>query len=246
VTQPGTEVQCVVLAGGLGTRMYPLTHHVPKALLPVHGVPFAHYQLDWMRRHGVTDVLYCIGHFGDQIREAIGDGSRFQLRVEYCDEGPHQLGTGGAVRLAFERESLRPSFLLTYADSFLRIDFGNVLRRFIEQREEACMVVYRNEGLWDKSNACVRDGKVSLYDKRPGPGVSFTHIDYGLAALRREIVSELPDGPSDLADLYHRLSVEGRLAALDAQHRFFEIGSTTGMADFAEWLSGQSSASCPG
>ena len=90
--------QCVILAGGLGTRMRPHTETQPKALLAVNGQPFAGLQLEWLRGQGFTDVVYAIGHLGGQIRDYVGDGSRWDLRVTYSDEGEQQLGTAGRGR----------------------------------------------------------------------------------------------------------------------------------------------------
>jgi N-acetyl-alpha-D-muramate 1-phosphate uridylyltransferase len=240
VTAHGADVQCVILAGGLATRMRPLASTVPKALFEVNGEPFAYYQLRSMQAHDVTDVLYCIGHLGDQIRTVVGDGSRFGLRVRYSHDGPTLLGTAGALRLAAERGLLAESFLVTYCDSFLRIDFGEVLRAFRGSDAPAMMVVYRNEDRWDRSNVRVAHGRVDLYEKHGAYGVQgLTHIDYGLSALHRSVVEALPAGAIvDLADVYHRLSVEGKLAAYPAEHRFYEIGSPQGLADFAAWAAG--------
>ncbi len=113
---------CVILAGGLATRMRPYTDDTPKALLPVNGVPFADIQLSWLRRQGVTEVVYCIAHLGEQIVAHVGDGSRWGLQVRYSDEGPERLGTGGALRLAAERDLLADEVLVLYGDSYLQVD----------------------------------------------------------------------------------------------------------------------------
>jgi NDP-sugar pyrophosphorylase family protein len=231
----------VILAGGLATRMRPLALTVPKALFRVHGEPFAYHQLRWMQAHGVTDVLYCIGHLGDQIIAAVGDGARFGLRVGYSDEGATLRGTGGALRLAATRGLLDPAFLVTYGDSFLRIDFADVLGAFRARHALAMMAVHRNEGRWDASNVRLAGDRVARYDKRASE--DFTHIDYGLAALDRTVVEALPaDEVVDLADVYRRLSLEGALAAYPAEHRFFEIGSPQGLADFSAWAAAQLAA----
>src|SRR5437870_13774975 len=95
-------MQCVILAGGLGTRMRPLTETVPKTLLPVAGTPFAHYQLDWLARHGVRDVVYCVAVLGDQVRAYASDGSRWGLAVRYVEDGHELRGTAGALRRALD------------------------------------------------------------------------------------------------------------------------------------------------
>lgn len=232
-------IQCVILAGGLGTRLGPLAATTPKALVRVGGAPFVDHQLQWLAAHGVDAILFCIGHFGAQVREHVGDGRRFGLGVRYVDEGDDLRGTAGALRLALDENALDDSFLLTYGDSYLPIDFGAMARAFDRSGAPAMMSVYRNEGRWDKSNAAVRDGRVTLYDKRRRDGEPrMEYIDYGLLAFRRAIVEAriLPGARADLAELLHDLSVEGQLAAHEVGTRFYEVGSKEGLADLEKFL----------
>ncbi|NBW98097.1 nucleotidyl transferase [bacterium] len=230
----------MILAGGLATRMRPLTDHVPKALLRVGEEPFAHFQLAWLARHGVTDVVYSIAYKGEMIRKFVGDGSRWGLRVTYVDEGNRLLGTGGAIRLAFDKGVLEPQFLMTYGDSFLPIDFLEVWRAFKATSGLALMTVFRNNGSWDKSNALFVDGQVVLYDKFPtkAQAKEMCFIDYGLSAFDRSIIEkEIPPGQKfDLATLLKKLSTDGKLAGLEFKERFYEIGSPQGLQDFTQWV----------
>src|SRR5207253_8552688 len=84
-----------LLAGGMATRMRPLTELVPKSLLMIAGEPFIAHQLRLMRRERIGQVVLCVGFLSDQIRAFVGDGSRFGLKVRYCEDGPTLLGTGG-------------------------------------------------------------------------------------------------------------------------------------------------------
>lgn len=226
-------MQCVVLAGGLATRMRPLTDAVPKALLPVAGRPFADHQLRWLARDGVRDVVFAIGHLGDRIRAFAGDGAAWGLRIRYVDEGPALRGTAGALRLAYDQGALQPAFAVLYGDSYLPVDVGAVFAEFERRRADVLMTVYRNEGALDRSNARLQGGSV-VYDKTvPDPAAAgMHHIDYGLSIIDRDAV--IPDVPAgavaDLADLYRRLSAEGRVAGLEVHERFYEIGSPAGLA----------------
>jgi NDP-sugar pyrophosphorylase family protein len=231
--------QCVILAGGLGTRLGPLAAATPKALVRVGGAPFVDHQLRWLASHGVDAILFCIGHFGAQVREHVGDGRRFGLGVRYVDEGEDLRGTAGALRLALDEHALAEQFLVTYGDSYLPIDFGAMAGAFERSGAPAMMSVYRNEGRWDQSNAAVQGGRVTLYDKRHrAGGPRMEYIDYGLLAFRREVVEAriLPGAPSDLASLLHDLSLEGQLAAHEVGTRFYEVGSKEGLADLEKFL----------
>jgi NDP-sugar pyrophosphorylase family protein len=225
-------MQCVILAGGLGTRMRPLTETCPKTLLPVRGRPFAWHQLHWLAAQGITEVVYCIGHQGDLIRRYWAEQRSPVPSIRFVDEGEQLRGTAGALRLALEEGVLDENFFVLYGDSFLPVEFGPVWRTFQASNQPALMTVLRNEGRWDRSNVIYQPGRVILYDKSTVPGMQF--IDYGLSCFRRDLF----DGPTpaDLATLFHELSLQGRLAAFEVHQRFYEIGSLEGLRDFERYL----------
>jgi MurNAc alpha-1-phosphate uridylyltransferase len=226
-------MQCVILAGGLGTRMRPLTDTCPKTLLPVFGRPFAYHQLHWLAAQGVDDVIYCIGHQGDRIRRYWESESKPVRSIRYVDEGEKLRGTGGALHLAHQKGVLDESFLVIYGDSFLPVEFAPVWRAFQASRMPALMTVLRNQGRWDRSNVIYEAGRLVLYDKQTDPRMQ--HIDYGLSAFRRELFDRTPK-VFDLAMLFHDLSLQGELAALEVQERFYEIGSPQGLHDLEDYL----------
>src|SRR5690242_18183523 len=120
-------MQCVILAGGVGSRMWPETRTVPKTLLPINGRPFADLQLRWLADAGIRSVVYCIGYLGDDVRAYAGDGSRWGLNLSYVDEGMELRGTAGALRMAYDQGQLAEDFLVLYGDSWLRVDPADVL-----------------------------------------------------------------------------------------------------------------------
>ena len=224
-------MQCVILAGGLATRMWPETKTVPKTLLPIAGTPFATWQLSWLARSGIDSVVYCVGHLGQQIRDHVGDGSSWGLSVRYVDEGDHLRGTAGALRLAYDTGALDEDFLVLYGDSWLQIEPAGVLRAARECREPALMTVFRNDGRWDGSNVVLEGSRVARYAKGlTAPPAEMRWIDYGLLAFRRGVIGErVPaGGPADLAPLCTALADEGLLAGFEVDRRFYEIGSVTG------------------
>jgi NDP-sugar pyrophosphorylase family protein len=236
-------MQCVILAGGLGTRVWPDARTVPKRLLPVAGGPFASWQLDWLARADVTSVVYCIAYLGDQIRDYVGDGSTWGVEVEYVDEGEDLRGTGGALRLAADQGVLDPRFLVLYGDSWLQIDPAAVYRHSERSGLPALMTVFENEGRWDTSNVVFGDGLVTRYEKGLDPiPPQMRWIDYGLQVLTRDLVLErVPAGTaSDLAPLLTQLAAEGRLAACEATARFYEIGSPEGLREASALLASRS------
>ena len=217
----------------------PFTETLPKALLVAAGRPFIDYQLEWLAKAGVSKVLLSVGYRGDMLCAHVGNGSRWGLPVEVVDEGTELRGTAGALRFAFDAGALDEAFLVTYGDSFLPIDFGEVWRAFRACQAPALMTVFKNDGRWDQSNVVFENGRV-FYDKQrlARPVSDFDYIDYGLSALDRSLVPRfVAEGKkADLATLFHELSLSGELAGLEVQQRFFEIGSPAGLVDFEQWL----------
>jgi NDP-sugar pyrophosphorylase family protein len=231
-------LQCVLLAGGLGTRMRPFTQTRPKALIPVLGRPFAEWQLRQLAAQGIERVLYSIGHGGEMLSEYVGDGSRFGLTVRWISEGNALRGTAGALRLALERDALDEVFFVLYGDSYLPVEMSRVAAAWETSGLPALMTVLRNEGRWDRSNAIYADKRVVLYDKAGPPQSEMQWIDYGLSVITRTVIRERvpPDAVADLADLFNALSLAGQLAGYEAEERFYEAGSPQGLRDLETYL----------
>ncbi len=228
------QMQAVVLAGGLATRMRPRTLTVPKAMLEVAGRPFVDWQLERLAACGFRDVVLCVAHLAEQIQEHVGDGSLFGVRVRYANEGEKLLGTAGAIRAAHEQHPLEPTFLVTYGDSHLPFDYAEPLRILGAHDDcDGVMSAYRNQGAWDASNTSVSgDGAWILRYEKGVKDPALDHIDYGATALRRAVVEALPLGvPHGLDAIQHDLAARKRWRACVARERFFEIGSPEGLAD---------------
>jgi NDP-sugar pyrophosphorylase family protein len=229
-----------ILAGGLATRLRPVTERIPKALVEVAGRPFLAWQLELLRGSGVRKVVLCLGHLGEQVEALVGDGSRFGLEVACVHDGPTLLGTGGALRRALA--ALGRRFLVLYGDSWLECDYAAVAAAFEASAKLGLMTVYRNDGRFDASNVLFRDGRILRYDKaRRTPDMA--HIDWGLGALDAEAFAPYPpDAPLDLATVYADLLARGQLAALEVQQRFWEIGSPQGLEETRRHLEARSGA----
>lgn len=226
-----------ILAGGLATRLRPLTETIPKALIEVAGQPFIFRQLDYLKGKGVTRVVLCTGYLGEQIEAVVGDGKSRGLEVIYSPDGPVLLGTGGALRKALPL--LDRHFFVLYGDSFLPCDFRKVQAVFESGGKPALMTVLKNENRWDKSNVVFREGRLVEYNKS-FPRPEMEHIDYGLGILSSEVLNEYPPGQSlDLADLYHRLSIAGLLSGVEVNERFYEIGSHSGLREAERYFQSQ-------
>lgn len=233
------NVSVALLAGGLATRLRPITQTIPKALVDVGGRPFIDHQLELLARNGIRHVVFCLGYLGEQVEAHVGDGRRFGVCVEYSFDGPTLQGTGGALRRALPL--LGDTFWVMYGDSYMDIAYREVLAAFATAREagseiEGLMTVLHNGDRWDKSNVVFRDGCLQCYDKR-NKTPEMAYIDYGVSILRRNAVERIRlDQPFDLADLYRDLTAEHRMIGFEVRERFYEIGTPESLQEASDYL----------
>jgi NDP-sugar pyrophosphorylase family protein len=228
-----------ILAGGLATRLRPITERVPKVLIPVAGKPFLAHQLALLRQQGITRVVLCLGHLGDMVRREFGGGAAHGVKLEYSFDGPVLLGTGGALKRALPL--LGERFFVLYGDSYLPIDFRPVADFFERSGKLGLMTVFQNEGRFDTSNVVFGEGEIKVYDKK-NKVPEMRHIDFGLSLFRAAAFDDWPaDKPFDLADVMQRLVARKQLAGFEVKERFYEIGSHEGLAELEAALAKRSS-----
>ncbi|MBV8378560.1 MAG: nucleotidyltransferase family protein [Verrucomicrobia bacterium] len=224
----------VVLAGGLATRLRPLTEKIPKALVEVAGRPFLEHQIALLKQNGIAEVILCVGYLGNLIEQRYRDGAALGIRIRYSFDGPKLLGTGGAIKRA---SALLPeAFYVLYGDSYLPVDYRAVAAAFQGAGKPALMTVFANADAWDVSNVWFENGRIRLYSKRDKLR-QMKYIDYGLMICTRQIFDDFPSDLSfDLADLLENLSRRGELAGHEVSQRFYEIGSPAGLVELGELL----------
>lgn len=232
------RISAALLAGGLATRLRPITETIPKAMVEVAGRPFIDHQLELLRRNGIRRVVLCLGHLGQLVQEHVGDGSRFGVCVSYSFDGDQLRGTGGALLAAAPLLGDQPDdpFWVMYGDSYMDIDYRAVLESFARSGADGLMTVLRNDDRWDKSNAVFRDGKLLRYDKKTRTP-DMDYIDYGVALLRKRVLERIPAGRVfDLAGLYSELVAEGRMVGYEVTNRFYEIGTAAALEEARRYL----------
>ena len=229
-----------ILAGGLATRLRPITEKIPKSLVSVNGRPFIAHQLELLRRRGVRKVVMCVGFLGDQIVDYVGNGDRFEIEVQYSFEGTQLLGTGGAIKRALPL--LAPQFFVLYGDSYLQCDYQAVFNSFCDSGRMALMTVFRNENLWDTSNVEFSNGRVLAYSKRQRT-TNMCYIDFGLGVFSHEVFENVPVNTAvDLAIIYEDLLTKNQLAGYEVGERFYEMGSRYGLEELSTFLAQQGNA----
>jgi NDP-sugar pyrophosphorylase family protein len=233
-----SDYPVAILAGGLATRLRPITEKIPKVLVPVADKPFLAHQLQLLRKEGVTRAVLCLGYLGEMVEREFGNGAVYRVQLDYSFDGPKLLGTGGALKRALPK--LGEQFFVLYGDSYLPIPFAPIAEFFDRSGKLGLMTVYRNEGKYDTSNVVFGDGEIKVYDKKQRLP-EMRHIDYGLSLFRREVFDRYPgDQTFDLADVMHNLVAQKQLAGYEVRERFFEIGSHEGLQELNKLLMAKS------
>ncbi|MEZ5405586.1 MAG: nucleotidyltransferase family protein [Verrucomicrobiia bacterium] len=227
-----------ILAGGLATRLRPITNQIPKALVPIAGVPFLTHQIHLLKSQGINEIVLCVGHLGEMIQEQYGNGEKFDIKISYSFDGEQPLGTGGAIAKALPM--LGERFFVLYGDSYLPIDYQAIAQAHIAAQKLGLMTVFENEGKWDTSNIWFEKGVIKAYDKKNLlPQMRF--IDYGLSVFHRNAFRSASQKKSfDLSELFQDLIVKNELAGYVVAQRFYEIGSHSGLKELDQLLKNKS------
>lgn len=230
------RLRVAILGGGLATRLGPLSASMPKSLVEVAGRPFADHQIRLLAASGITEIVYCVGHLGEMVEQALGDGHRWGVKLRFSYDGPSLLGTGGALRKALPL--LGEAFFVLYGDAYLECDYAAIENAFYSADLPALMTILRNRGRWDRSNVLYRHGRIARYDK-VAPSSDMEYIDYGLAVLRSSVLRQYPENEAfDLRTVYEELVAKNQVAAFVVTQRFYEIGSPEGIRETEEHLRG--------
>ena len=218
-----------LLAGGMATRLRPITEKIPKLLVEVAGEPFFSHQIRLLKKNGLTRIVLCVGFLGDMIVEQYGDGARWGVKIEYAFDGPKLLGTGGALIAALPK--LGDAFYVLYGDSYLPVDYCAVGDFFLRSGKLGLMTVFENHERYDSSNVQFANGEIKIYDKK-NKTPAMHHIDYGLGVFRTAAFDGFPrDTVVDLAEVQKSLVAKRQLAGYEMRERFYEIGSHEGLIE---------------
>ena len=228
----------VVLAGGLATRLRPVTETLPKSLIPINEIPFVLHQLALLQSKGFTEVHFCLGYLGHMVEELVIKSSFTSLlHITFSYDGDTLLGTGGAIKKILSMIS--SPFFITYGDSYLDINYQEVESFFNENRKNemtGLMTVFGNQGKWDTSNVIFENNEIVLYSKKK-KNERMQYIDYGAAILSKNVFESYNKGVIfDLADIYEQMSINNNLLGFKVSNRFYEVGSFTGIYDISNYL----------
>jgi mannose-1-phosphate guanylyltransferase len=222
-------MQALILAGGEGTRLRPLTSTVPKPVVPLANRPFISFMIEWLRGHGVDDVILSCGFMADGVRAVLGDGEKLGIRLRYVEE-PKPLGTGGALRYA--GELLDERFLMLNGDVLSDIDLSEQLRQHEATGARATIALVAVED--PSAYGLVRrnaDKSVSEFLEKPSPDeIDSNLINAGAYVLDRSILDEMAPAGTNISierDVFPAL-VDRGLYGFEASGYWLDIGTPAG------------------
>lgn len=195
-------MKAMVLAAGLGTRLRPLTEGKPKCLVPLAGRPIIDWTLRWLKDFGIAECMVNLHYYPEKVREFVGDGSQYGLKVQYSYE-PELLGTAGAVKKV-ERFFDRPFFVI-YSDNFSQWDLRNLIKTHEAQNSMATVAVHWREDVtqsgmveMDSENRIMR-----LVEKPKSGEVTSHYVNAGFYYLNPKVLDYIPEG--QFCDFAHQV-----------------------------------------
>ena len=220
----GTNIpgKAILLVGGRGTRLRPLTDKTPKALLPVHGKTITEHLFDLLKKYGVRDSVLCVGYLKEKIKEKFGDGSSIGMNISYIEES-EPLGTAGPLKLA--KKCLKDSFIVSNGDELKNINIPRMFR--LHKRKDALATIALTT-VDDPTHYGVArlDGSriIEFVEKPQNPPSNL--INAGFYILEPEVIDMIPDGFSMLEkDVFPQLAKLGRLRGFPFAGQWFDIGN---------------------
>jgi NDP-sugar pyrophosphorylase family protein len=191
-------MQAIILSGGLGTRLHPLTLNTPKPMLPINGVPHLEYQIRLLREHGITDIIFSTGYLHKQIEDYFGDGSKFGVRIQYKEDGEVQLGTAGAVKNC-EDLITSESFIILNGDILTNISLESLMRVHTNFKQPITLTMLQvidatGFGLLDYDK---RNGRIKAFIEKPDKPCSGA-INAGIYMMNTDVLHSIPEGFSML------------------------------------------------
>ena len=226
-------MQAVILSGGLGTRLRPLTDRVPKPMVPVSGRPFLEHQLKLLKNNGISKIVLCVGYKWESIRRYFGNGSKFGLSIAYSID-KNLLGTGGALRKA--GGLLEDNFFLLNGDTFLPVDYRKMADDFIAKGKVGLIAISRNTIKSKTGNVNIGRGGILTGYQKSCRDIKYPYLDAGAGVYCREVMDFFPAGKKFSFEevVYPQLINKKELFGFLFEGRFYDIGTYERLKIFEE------------
>jgi len=201
-------MKAIILAGGLGTRLRPLTDQTPKPLLPISGKPIIEHAILNFKKHGIKDVILSIGYRAPMIQEYFGDGSKWGVNIEYCIEDT-PLGTGGALKKA--AQNIKETLLAINGDNLADFDWTGAIKTHQTNNAKITLQLFPVEDVTKYGIARLDDGKIIEFIEKPTVEQAPSNLNNaGGYILESEILEVLPEGFCMIEkDCFEKLAANG-------------------------------------
>ncbi|MBI3027286.1 nucleotidyltransferase family protein [Candidatus Woesearchaeota archaeon] len=214
--------KAVLLVGGKGTRLMPLTEKTPKALLEVQGKTITEHLFDLLKKYGIRDVVLCTGYLKDKIRDYFGDGGRIGMNISYVEEN-EPLGTAGPLKLA--KKYLNESFIASNGDELKNINIPRMFRLHKRKNALATIALTTVDDPTHYGVARLDGSRIVEFVEKPSNPPS-NLINAGFYIIEPEVIGMIPDGFSMLEkDVFPKLAKLGRLRGFPFAGQWFDIGN---------------------
>lgn len=223
------------MAGGLATRLRPLTKDIPKSLITIEGKPFLQHQIELLSYSGTKEIVLCVGYMGKKIEDYFGNGNRFGVKIKYSYEKEKLLGTGGALKLA--EPYLNDNFFLIWGDSYVRSNYKEMYDSHLKNSGDfdITIAIFYNIRHYDKSNIMYEKGKINKYEKNSKDKMKY--IDAGIMVMNKKLLKRIPSrNVFQIEDLFSGLAKEGKMKPFLIKKRYYEIGSLKGLSQFTKFV----------
>ena len=228
------KIPVAILAGGIATRLSPLTTNTSKSMIRINGKHFIDHQLYLLQNLGCKVVIICLGKFGNDIRAHIQKKKWYGMELLFSEDGDTPLGTGGAVSKA--ARLINDHISVLYGDSYLTADLNSIESAFFRSNRPCLMSVFKNDNSYELSNVLIHKNDLVMYSKTKRTP-EMRHIDYGFSIFKKECFTNYSsDTAWDLSVLQEQLAKSKQVEAFEVYERFYEIGSFDGIENLDLYL----------
>ena len=227
-----SKYEAIILCGGKGSRVSRYTKKIPKCLIKIHGKPFLFYQLNYLKKNNIKNVILSVSYKAEQIENYVKNNINF-INIKIVNDGKNLLGTGGAIIKSIK--FLKNYFYVIYGDSYLNFELKNLrsINKF------STMAIFKNKNKYDKSNVERKKSNFIIYDKsQKNNNHNYNYIDYGVTYLKKKNLKNYikRNMKFDLSTLLQKISKDNKLKGYVVRKRFYEIGSYSGIREFKNFL----------
>ena len=215
--------QAVILAGGLGTRLRPITDTIPKPMIIFHGKPFLEYLIEMLVNQEFTKVVLLLGYLPEKVIEYFGSGEKWGIEIQYSVTDVED-DTG--YRIIKAKELIDDEFMLLYCDNYWPMDFNKMFTLFKSSKVDALVTVYNNTDNYTKNNLRLdENGFIEIYDKTR-EAENLQGVDIGFYILKKTVLNLIPDGNHNFEKtILPQLIKNKKIIAYASDHRYYSVGS---------------------